>query len=149
MLNPRILVTGGTGLLGSYLLRWFKQNGYQHLTATCQNPDGPIPSDLKEGIIWKRLRLPDIQDANDAVRDQDWVIHSAALISYFKEEKYKMLEINQRGTEHIVNACLAYDVKHFIYIGSIGALGKESNHVTLNESTPWLQNQYSTSYGLS
>lgn len=149
MLNTRILVTGGTGLLGSYLLRSFKARGYTNLTATCQNPDGPIPEDLKEGIQWQRLRLPDIQDAYEAVRDKDWVIHSAALVSYFKEEKYKLLDVNQRGTEHIVNACIAHGVQHLIYIGSIGALGKETNHVTLNESSPWLQTQYSTSYGLS
>ncbi len=148
MNNPRILVTGGSGLLGSYLLRWFKQKGYPQLTATFQNPDS-IPEDLREGIEWKSLKLPDIPDTFDVVSDKDWVIHTAALVSYYTEDKYRLLKINKTGTEIIVNACLAHQVDHLIYVGSIGAIGKETNHVTLDESNAWLQNQYSTTYGLS
>ena len=148
MKNQRILVTGGSGLLGSYLLRWFKQQGYTQLTGTFQNPDS-IPSDLREGIEWKSLKLPDIPETFEVVREKDWVIHTAALVSYQKEDKYRLLEINKVGTEIVVNACLASQVKHLIYVGSIGVLGRETNHVTLNESNVWLQNQYSTAYGLS
>lgn len=145
----RILVTGGTGLLGSYLLRLFLRRGYTHITSTFQNPNAVIPADLKDKVEWKRLRLPDIPDAFDVVEGHDWVIHSAGLISYYKEDKYKLLDVNKTGTEHIVNACLDHGVKHLVYIGSIGALGKESKKVTLNETHPWLQTKYSTSYGLS
>jgi len=148
-MNQRILVTGGTGLLGSYLLRWFKYHGYSQLTATHQNSNGPIPEDLKEGIEWKELILPDVQDADEVIEGQDWVIHAAASISYDKSEREKLLAINQEGTKHIVNACLMHDVKHFVYVGSIGALGKEKNFVKLDESAPWLQNEFSTTYGLS
>ncbi len=148
-MNTRILVTGGSGLLGSYLLRYFLQHGYTNLTGTYQQDEKVIPPDLREGITWKKLRLPDIPDANDAICDQDWVIHSAGLVSYFKEDKFRLLEVNQKGTEHIVNACIAHDVKHLVYIGSIGALGKEKNNVTLDESGDWVENEFSTSYGLS
>ncbi len=148
-MTPRILVTGGSGLLGSYLLRWFKKKGYDKLTATYQSTSAAIPTDLKDGIEWRRSSLPDKPDAFELMSDKDWVIHSAGLISYFKEDKYKLLEVNKEGTGHIVNACLAHQVEHLIYIGSIGSLGKESNNVVLNESNGWLQNQYSTSYGLS
>ena len=148
-MNPRILVTGGSGLLGSYLLRYFLQHGYSNLTATYQADEKVIPFDLRDSVTWKRLRLPDIPDAYEVLHEQDWVIHSAGLVSYFKEDKFRLLEVNQRGTEHIVNACLAHQVKHLVYIGSIGALGKEKNNVTLDESTDWIENQFSTSYGLS
>ena len=148
MINPRILVTGGSGLLGSYLLRWFKLNGFGNLTATCQHPDH-IPDDLRESIEWKTLRLPDIPDAFDVVHEKDWVIHTAALVSYFPEDKYRLLEINKTGTEIMVNACLTHQVSHFVFVGSIGALGKETNYVTLNESNGWVQNRFSTQYGLS
>ncbi|MEP6646042.1 MAG: NAD-dependent epimerase/dehydratase family protein [Saprospiraceae bacterium] len=148
MNEPRILVTGGSGLLGSYLLRWFRHNGYKNLTGTFHK-EGTIPADLHEGIEWRSLNLPDILETHEIVRDKDWVIHAAGLVSYNPEDKYELLNVNKVGTETIVNACLSHDVQHLIYIGSIASLGKEINHQVLDESNPWLQNDYSTPYGLS
>lgn len=147
-MTQRILVTGGTGLLGSYLLRWFRKNGYTQLTGTYQGENSKVPADLKD-ITWKTLRLPDINDAYEVIEGQDWVVHSAALVSYFKEDKFKLLDVNQKGTEHIVNACLEHKVKQMVYVGSIGSIGKETRVATLNENNVWLQNEFSTSYGLS
>ncbi|MFZ1675784.1 MAG: NAD-dependent epimerase/dehydratase family protein, partial [Saprospiraceae bacterium] len=89
MNDPRILVTGGSGLLGSYFLRWFKHKGYKNLTATYHR-EGTIPEDLKEGIEWKSLILPDIPNSFDIVRDKDWVIHAAGLVSYNHEDRYRL-----------------------------------------------------------
>jgi nucleoside-diphosphate-sugar epimerase len=148
-MNQRVIVTGGTGLLGSYILRWLIRRGYTHVTGTYQNDNPSIPHDLKDNVSWSRLRLPDMQDAYDIIAHHDWVIHSAGLVSYHKEDKYRLLDINQTGTEHIVNASLAHNISHLLYVGSIGALGKETSPATLNESHGWLQNEFSTAYGLS
>jgi len=148
-MTAKILVTGGTGLLGSYLLRHFRQLGYHDLTATFQGNTQLIPIDLKEGIEWKPLKLPDILDTSDIIKGKDWVIHAAGLISYHSGDKDKLLAVNQHGTKHIVNACLEHDVKHLVYISSIGALGKEKNFSTVNETAPWLDNEFSATYGLS
>src|SRR5687768_7863260 len=148
-MTQRILVTGGTGLLGSYILRWLLQKGYTNLTGTYQSANPFIPFYLKDSIEWKRLRLPDIPDAYDVIAGKDWVIHSAALVSYFKEDKFRILEVNKEGTEHIVNACLEHNVKHLVYVSSIGSLGKDSDRLTLNETNGWVQTKYSTTYSLS
>ena len=126
------------------MVRWFKQKGYSNITATYQHSIEAVPSDIREGVRWQKLALPDKVAAIDICEGQDWVIHTAGMVSYHHKDKYNLLEINKIGTQHLVNACLMHGVKHLVYIGSIGALGRETDHVILNENSPWLQTSFST-----
>jgi dihydroflavonol-4-reductase len=148
-MSRKILITGGSGLLGSYLIRWFLHQGYTQITSTYTTSLDGVAPDLRDAVDWKQLALPDKMAAFDIVQGHEWVIHAAGKVSYNAKDKYRLLEINKTGTEHIVNACLVHDVPHLVYVGSIGALGKETDHVTLTESSPWLDNEYSNVYGLS
>jgi dihydroflavonol-4-reductase len=148
-MNQNILITGGSGLLGSYLVRWFRQKGYTRITATYQYTADTIPLDIRDGVRWISLSLPDKEATYDLVDGHDWVVHTAGMISYKSRDRYRMLDVNQTGTEHIVNACLAHKVTHLVYVGSIASLGRETDHVTLTERSPWLDNEFSSGYGLS
>lgn len=148
-MNEKILVTGGTGLLGSYLIRLLLDQGYQNITATYAHSSDGIPESIRQGVDWKKMELPDLETVDAAVIQQDWVIHTAGMVSYHPADKYKLLDINRTGTEQIVNACLAHGIQHLIYVGSIGALGREFNPETLRESSPWIDSKYATAYGLS
>ena len=121
-MNPNILVTGGTGLLGTHMLRELLKSGYTHITATYTQDGSNIPADLRESIQWKKLVLPDVQDCYGVIAGQDWVIHAAGLVSYERSDRYRLLEVNQHGTEQLIKASLENGVQHFIYVGSIGAL---------------------------
>lgn len=148
-MNEKILVTGGTGLLGSYLIRLLLDKGYQHITATYAHSLEGIPPSIRQGVDWKKMELPDLESVEAAVMQQDWVIHAAGMVSYHPADKYKLLDINRTGTEQIVNACLSHGIQHLVYVGSVGALGREFNPETLRESSPWLDSKYATAYGLS
>jgi nucleoside-diphosphate-sugar epimerase len=148
-MNPAILITGGSGLLGSYIIRYLVQKGYSNITATYTSSAAAIPEDMKDAATWLPLSLPDQVACNEIIKDKTWVIHAAGFVSYNPADKYRLLDINQTGTAQIVNACLHQGVSHFMYVSSIGALGRETNHVTLNEESVWLENEWSTSYGLS
>lgn len=145
----KLLITGGNGLLGAYLVRWFSRNGNLKITATYQSHPDNIPADIRTAATWEKLVLPDKARALELVQGQDHVIHAAGYVSYRAKDKYKLLDINQTGTEHIVNACLVHETSHLIYVGSIAALGREKSPFTVDESTPWLDNEFSTGYGLS
>ena len=136
-------------MLGAYMVRCFRQLGYTSITATYHSDEKRIPPDIKEGVNWVSLALPDQEACHEIVENHDWVIHAAGLVSYHPRDKYDMIDLHQNGTAQLINACLAHKVAHFVYIGSIGALGKEHDHMVLDENAPWLDNEFSTSYGLS
>lgn len=149
-MHPDILVTGGSGMVGTYLLRWLLDQGFDRITATYQREDPTgLPEWSRSRVTWEPLRLPDLERVNTLVQGKTWVIHAAALVSYLRRDRYRLLEINRRGTEQLVNASLHHGVSHFIYIGSIASLGKEIPGPVMDEQTPWLDNSLATPYGLS
>lgn len=148
-MKGKILVTGGSGLLGSYLIRLLSDRGYTNITATyCHSMDA-IPESIRQGIQWVKMDLPDLETVDAVVKGHDWVIHTAGFVSYHPADKYALLDINRTGTEQVVNASLAHGIQHLIYVGSIGALGRETDPETLRETSPWLDSEYATPYGLS
>lgn len=148
-MNKSILIIGGSGLLGSYLTKWFIEKGYKHITATYHQSLEHVPHQLKKGVHWEQLTLPDRERTYTLIEGHDWVIHTAGFVSYNPKHKEKLIDINTIGTEQVVNACLAHQVENLIYIGSKSVLGREKNNATLNENASWLDNEFSTSYGLS
>jgi len=149
-MHPEILVTGGSGMVGTYLIRWLLDHGFDRITATYQGDDpAGIPEWSRSRVTWQSMRLPDLERVNTLVQGKTWVIHAAALVSYLRRDRYRLLKINRLGTEQLVNASLHHGVSHFIYIGSIASLGKEIPGPVMDEQTPWLDNSLATPYGLS
>lgn len=148
-MSKKILITGGSGLLGSYLIKWFLDKGYDHITASYQSTLDHVPVSIKQSVQWEPLTLPDREKTFALVAGHDWVIHAAGFVSYHPGDKARLLDINTTGTTHVVNACLAHQVEHLIYIGSKSVLGREKNNETLNEKANWIDNEFSTGYGLS
>lgn len=148
-MSRSILVTGGSGVLGSFVIRQLLESGYTHITGTYQGNEKTIPEDLAEKITWKPLLLPDQMNVFETVAGHQWVVHCAGLVSYSKSDLSRLLEINQSGTAQIVDACLAHQVEHLIYISSIAALGREKDGMTLDENSWWTEGPFNTSYGLS
>jgi nucleoside-diphosphate-sugar epimerase len=58
------------------------------------------------------------------LKNTDTLIHGAALVSFDPKDKKEMKKTNVEGTENIINAALANDVKLFCQISSVAALGQ-------------------------
>ncbi len=148
-MNPEILVTGGSGILGLYVIRHLLGLGYRQITGTYRSRLDDVPPSLRDAVHWVPLDLPDKQAALDVVAGKQWVVHAAGLVSYLRRDKHLLLAINRQGTADLVDAALAHGVRHFVYVGSIAALGKDPDQPLLNEGTDWLENALSTPYGRS
>ncbi|MDX1667194.1 MAG: NAD-dependent epimerase/dehydratase family protein, partial [Saprospiraceae bacterium] len=98
-MNQRIFVTGGTGFVGSYLLRYLLDRGYRNIVAL-RRADSSM--DLVEGIKaevdWVTGDLLDYYSLEDAMKSAEEVYHCAAIISFDPGEVDQMMQVNREGT---------------------------------------------------
>jgi dihydroflavonol-4-reductase len=148
--QPRIFVTGGTGFLGSYLLRALLQQGYSQVKALCRPLSSlDLVADIAHRIEWVEGDLLDGFMLEEALQDVDWVFHAAAHISFLPQDRRLMHQVNAEGTGMLVNACLYSGVKKLLYVSTIAALGFSKPDQVCDEKSTWLTNPYNSEYGLS
>jgi nucleoside-diphosphate-sugar epimerase len=143
-----ILVTGATGLVGSYLVLHLAEKGltisaiYRNEKAIQKTKDLFImynKAHLFDNIKWISADITDIPSLEIAFENIDYVYHCAAKISFDPRDQEKLRKINIEGTANIVNFCLTNNVKKLTYVSSIAALGD------LPEHHPTIQNGVATS----
>jgi nucleoside-diphosphate-sugar epimerase len=148
--SKRILVTGGTGFLGSYLLRFLVQQGYTNIRAIKRkNSSFDLVGDIANQIDWVEGELTDWFFLSDCFEDIDWVFHVAALVSFDARDYNEMQLINVRVTADIVNLSLDNHIQKFCFVSSIAALGRSKVGETLDENAVWKHSPYNSRYGMS
>lgn len=143
------LVTGATGLVGSYLCRYLLLKGMQVRAIKRADSDLSLVDDIKNNIEWIEGDVLDISSLEDALQNIDHVYHAAGFISYSSSSRKKLLNINAKGTANIVNCCLESGIKKLLYISSSSALGKNRETKVCDEKELWEKNKYTTDYALS
>jgi len=147
---PEILVTGGTGFVGSYLLRYLVQEGYGPIRALKrQSSSLALVGDAATFIEWVDCDLLDVHGLQQALEGIRQVYHVAALVSLDPADKKHMMRINRDGTAHMVDQCLHAGVEKLVYVSSIAALGKPQEGTEMDEGQPWDRPEVATTYGLS
>ena len=144
-----ILVTGGTGLVGSHLLfQLLKNNEAIRAIYRSKNTLNNVKhvfsyySEDFEAIFnkieWVEADINNVPQLEIAFKDITRVYHCAAFVS-FEPSKYKLLrKINIEGTANIVNLCINYNIKKLCYVSSVATIGHHTNPEELiNEQTEW------------
>lgn len=145
-----IFVTGGTGFIGSYILRSLIERGYTSITAM-RRPTSRmgLVEDIADKIQWVELDLFDYDGLVSTLASVDVVIHSAAIISFWPRARKDMFRTNVDGTAHLVNAALESNVRQFLHVSSVAALGRDKKGGPTNENHTFENTAQDTSYGLS
>ncbi len=149
--DKHILVTGGTGFVGSYLLRYLLDQGYHRIRAIKRKHSTMdlVSDDLIDHIEWIDCDILDIVGLEDSIRGVDQVYHSAAMVSFQPSERKMMRKVNIEGTANIVNVALHEGVKKLVHVSSIAAIGRKKPGETISEESQWESSPYNTQYAVS
>jgi dihydroflavonol-4-reductase len=139
-----ILVTGATGLIGSFIVRDLVKDGYQIRILKRSTSDLSLINDLIPLIEVVEGDILDISSLNLAFRNIDTVIHAAGYISFNNREYKKLHRINVEGTANLINASLNFPIRHFIHISSVAAIGKRKGETEIFEDLKWDDNNVSS-----
>jgi dihydroflavonol-4-reductase len=145
-----VFVTGGTGFIGSYILKNLIEKGCT-VRAIRRSNKLPfyIPTEILNKVQWIEGDVLDIVSLNDAMKGADAVIHSAAIVSFSKKERSQMYHVNVEGTSNVVNNAIENNIKRFLHISSVAALGRTTKTETVTEQKKWEENKTNTHYAIS
>ena len=155
-----ILVTGGTGLVGSHLLFHLASKGenVRAIHRTTSNLDvvrkvfgyyTDDPETIFKKIEWVKADLNNIHELDLAFETVTVVYHSAALISFNPKDNKAMAKTNVGGTSNIVNLCIDKGIKKLCFVSSVAAIDKAPGKDIYDESGDWNAAQNNYGYALS
>jgi len=146
----KILVTGGTGFVGSYVIKLLVEKGYQvRALRRAQHLPVFIPSRVWDTVEWVEGDVLDVVSLEDAMQGVDAIVHSAAIVSFHRKERKKMFQVNVDGTANVVNMSLQCGVPRLIHMSSVAAIGRTAHGGKVNEEKQWQENNVNTDYARS
>lgn len=148
--GSHVLVTGGTGFLGSYIIKALVEKGYT-VRAIRRQASLPfyIPTAIWEKVEWVQGDLLDVTGLEEAMEGIDLVIHAAAKVSFASRDKKELFRTNVEGTANLVNIALDKGVTRFLHISSIAALGRTASGEMVTENKKWEDGPLHTNYAIS
>jgi len=155
-----ILVTGGTGLVGSHLLYFLLKENKSvraiHRKSSKLDAVKEVFSFYTENyealfnkIEWVEADITEVPSLTDAFKNITKVYHAAAFISFNPKDYYKLKKANIEGTANVVNLCLTHKIEKLVHLSSIATLGDAEKDGLISEPTEWNPENENSVYAIS
>ena len=134
-LAATVLVTGGTGLIGSHVAALFREMGWRVRALIRPTSDAAFLEEL--GCEFVLADLTDPESASGAADGCEVVVHAAAQLGT-PASMDRHVEVNVEGTRRILKEAIDSGVRRFVHISSVAAYGAPFDASTrpLDEETP-------------
>ncbi len=133
----KVLITGASGFLGSYLAEMFLDAGHQ--VRAMVRKTSKTASLQRLGVEIVRGDLTDRESLERAVKGIETVVHAAATMSGPAAE---FVAASEQGTRSLLEVAEKANVNRFVQISSIAVLSmaKLPRGKSINEDTPYESN---------
>ena len=149
-MSNKVFITGGTGFLGSYIIKELVGKGYsvKALRRSTKLPFYIDPSVFAD-VEWVEGDVLDVIALEQAMKGVNTVIHAAATVSFHKSDRSEMYKVNVEGTANMVNIALENNIGRFVHISSVAAIGRSNTGDEVTEEKKWESSKINTHYANS
>ena len=131
-IKNRIIITGGSGFIGSHLIEALKKNGYKNLVVIDKNK----PTDKNISFIKGDFSANKI--LRNTIKNNDIIVHLACstIPSTSEQNKEKDIMENVIGAVRLLENCRGKKLKNFIFLSSGGTVYGKINRPAEETDAP-------------
>lgn len=131
----RVLVTGGSGFLGSSVVPGLVADGHEVVSTDVRMPSAPVPG--ARHLVMDVTSATEVDGVLGSQRPEV-VVHLASVVTPGKGSSRELEHaVDVEGTRHVLDACLAHGVRRVVVSSSGAAYGYHAdNPAQLTEDDP-------------
>lgn len=134
----RILITGGTGFIGSAISNFFSKKGYK-ITILDNNSRGKLKriKDNNKNINFILGDITKFEDVFKASKKQDYIFHLAAIngTKFFYQKPDKVLDVSCKGILNVIEVAKKLKIKN-VFLASSSEVYHYPNKIPTDEQEP-------------
>lgn len=116
-----VLVTGGTGFVGTHVCRALIARGFLPRLLVREGSDGRIPADVRSACRVTPGDVTDRESVEYAVQGTMAIVHLVGIIREFPERDVTFERLHVAATRNVVNAARRWEVSRLIHMSALGA----------------------------
>lgn len=149
-----ILLTGATGLVGSFVAKRLVGEGHRVRVLVRPQAERSLLTEISEHLDWAEGDVLDVLSLETALDGVTHVVHAAAVVSFVPRDRAAMYRVNVEGTANVVNACLRSGVRKLLHVSSVAALGRPARPnptgpTVITEASKWEESPLNSHYARS